>query len=99
MKHTPERLTTDQHEGQHGYDCAPCAEILTIRPEILNQPCGCPPVDSDILCPMHAAAPALLEALEDMVRIHPGGVEGDMCVGTQCLCNNARAAIKAAKGD
>ena len=46
-----------------------------------------------------AAAPELLSALEDMVRIHPGGVEGDICVGTECLCQRARAAIKQAKGD
>ena len=37
-------------------------------------------------CPLHAAAPALLEALEWYARDYPGG-------------ERARAAIKAAKGD
>ena len=35
----------------------------------------------------------LLEALETMLRIHPR----DICVGTECLCQQARAAIERAK--
>ncbi len=52
-----------------------------------------------VLCPLHAAAPELLEALEALVKAHPGGDERDMCVGTECLCHKARATIKAARGD
>ena len=51
----------ERHEGQHGSTCDPCAEILVIRPEILNQPCGCQPLED--MCPLHAAAPDLLAAL------------------------------------
>ncbi len=58
--------------------------------------CGCLRQDA---CSWHAAAPALLEALEAMVKAHPGGDDRDMCVGTECLCNNARDAIKLAKGE
>ncbi len=48
-------------------------------------------------CPLHAVADDLLAALEAMVKAHPGGDDRDMCVGTECICNNARAAIEAAK--
>jgi len=63
----PIRLTNefnleDQHAGQHGDECDPCRKILVIRPEIRNQSCGCQPLED--MCPLHAAAPALLEALE-----------------------------------
>ena len=60
-------------------------------------------------CPMHAAAPELLEALEAIVPqcqdckgtgrrlVYADPSENPPC--TQALCIEARAAIKAAKGD
>lgn len=58
--------------------------------------CGCQTMPSGLLtrCPLHATAPALLEALEGIMSYVPCGAE---CELTPYWLNKARAAIKAAK--
>ena len=78
----------------------------------MSEPCGCS-VQRDAagymfpaLCPLHAAAPALLEALEGIVKVNtriqePSTFENvdDWIVVSRDAFDKARAAIAQAKGE
>jgi hypothetical protein len=67
-------------------------------PHIKQPVCVCY-TDGDHLmaCPLHSAAPALLEALEGLV--HCNVWIADIDDGDKARMSKARAAIRAAKGD
>ena len=57
------------------------------------------PCETTVLCPLHAAAPALLAALEDLLDLGRAGfIRGEDIAVTRAV-DAARAAITKAKGE